>query len=70
MLFCTTVRQAGMQSHFSKIHKKSIWTHSYPKDTSFGQRFAFICLIMINLTAILKIMVSILKMKKKKDRVG
>ena len=65
MLFCIAVRQAGMQPPFRMIHKKCIWTHSDPKNTSFGQRFAFICFIMIDLTAILKIMVAILKMEKK-----
>ena len=64
MLCCTAVRQAEIQPHFSMIHKKDIWTRSEPKNTSFGQRFSFICLIVINLTAILKTMIAILKMEK------
>ena len=67
MLCCIAVRQAGMQPHFSMIHKKGIWTHSEPKIINFGQRFVFICLIMINLTAIFKIMEAILKMEKNRD---
>ena len=63
MLGCTAIRTAGMQPHFSMIHKKGIWTHSEQTNTSSGQRFAFMCLIIINLTAILKIMVVILKME-------
>ena len=60
MFFCTAVRQAGKQPHFSMIHKKGILTHSDNKKThtNFGQRFAFICLIMINLTVIFKILVA------------
>ena len=46
------------------IHKIGIWTYSDKKNTSLFLIFAFICLTMINLTAILKIMVAILKMEK------
>ena len=31
MLFFTAVRPAGVQPHFSMIHKKGIWTHSDKK---------------------------------------
>ena len=54
MLGCTAIRTAGMQPHFSMIHKKGIWTHSEQINTSSGQRFAFTCFTIISLTVILK----------------
>ena len=60
ILFCQDFPSA--LKHISELITTP--THSEPKHTSFCQRFAFFCLITINLTAILKIMVAILKMEK------